>query len=695
MEIKEDFISKLSEIFQFQDNDLNYTLYNLINKRREELHKFIQKKLLKIISDKIRDLSHSEDVVCSLIEFFSQYFNKGKFNMRKKTINKNITIPYDREDFFIYWMNKHQFFVSIKECDTTLDILLHKDLKHFLESELKSYIYNYILFQENLKTLDEKQLRNLINKAKIIQYVALKLVNLLSQTENYLVTLLNKKKYVLRSEYVINLGKIKELTGETFFKRILEEAINNDLQKEEWRSLFNIRSIESKRNNITKLETLPIDTKFYDSKFKWILLHELTQKTEMDKILDGTLIKSDNYQALNLIMNKWGSNIDLIYIDPPFNTGNKDFPYKNNYLISIWLTIIYNCLIQGKEILHEKGSFFFRIDNTGNHFVRYLLDLVFGSANFRNEIVINKTKAKKQIKKPFIQQTESLFFYTKTDNYYFNQIEIPKKEPKWYELLDFPRSNSQPRNVLGKTYYPPKGRRWGLSQERIALFEQKGKVRINKDKSYVNCFGDLINEKPELFYDSELLRNDWLDIPGYSQVHKFSTENSEELLKRVIESGTRENDVVLDYFSGSGTTVATAHKLNRKWIGIEIGSQFEDYIIPRMKNVLKGDKTGISRKLSTKKGGFFNYQYIEQFEDTIRYAINQHKNSLEMEYIQNPFNLKIEFYEKDGLKKVDIDIIETFNYLIGLFLEKIDTFEENNRMYIFIKGNVEEDQIIL
>lgn len=695
MEIKEDFKSKLSKIFQFENSDLNFTLYNLINKRREELHNFIQKELPKLIPDKLYELSQSEDIIFSLVEFFSQYFNLGKFNTRKTTNKKNITIPYNREDFFIYWIYKNQYFVTFKENDTTLDILLHKDLKNFLESELSLYIQNYILSQENVSILDEAQLRNLINKTKTIQDTAQKLVHLLSQTEDFLVTLLNKKKYVLRTEYVITLSKIKELTGETFFKRVLDEASKNNLQKEEWKSLFNIGSIKSKGNNIAKLETLPIDTKFYDSTFKWALLHELSQKTELDKTLNGILIKSDNYLALNLIMKKWGRNIDLIYIDPPFNTGNKDFPYKNDYLISIWLTIIYNCLIQGKEILNDKGSFFFRIDNTGNHFVRYLLDLIFGNSNFRNEIVINKTKAKKQIKKPFIQQTESLFFYSKTDKYYFNQIEIPKSEPKWYELLDFPRPNNQPRKVLGKTYYPPKNRRWGLSQERINLFEQKGKVRINKDKSYVNCYGDLINEKPELLYDSEPLRSDWLDIPGYSQVHKFSTENSEELLKRVIESGTRENDIVLDYFLGSGTTVATAHKLNRKWIGIEIGSQFEDFILPRMKNVLKGDKTGISRKTGAKKGGFFKYQYLEQFEDTIRNAMNQYKTSLEIENIQNPFNLKTEFYEKDGLKRVEIDIIETFNYLIGLFIEKIDIFEENNRMYIFIKGTVEKNKIIV
>ncbi|MHA2393371.1 MAG: DNA methyltransferase [Promethearchaeota archaeon] len=698
MENNEEFLSKLSKIFQFEDSDLKYSLYNLVNQKRKELHHFIQKILPNFISNKSTEVLHSEDIISSLIDFFSQYFESGKFDMQRATNKKNITFPYDGEEFLVYWVNKYQYFISSKEGDKSTDFLLHQDLRNFLESELSLYIQKKVLSLEDFNIDDEKNFQIKVMKFKIIQEIASKLISLLSQTEDFLVDLLNKKRFVLKTDYIISLDKIKELTGEIFFKTTLDKILKNNQQLEEWNDLFNIGSIGSKGIGVSRLKNLPVDTKFYDSKFKWNLLNKITQKNELDKSLDGTLIKSDNYNALNLIMRKWGENINLIYIDPPFNTGNKDFPYKNDYLISVWLTIIYNCLVQGKDILHEKGSIFFRIDNTGNHFVRTLLDLVFGNSNFRNEIVINKTKAKKQIKKPFIQQTESLFFYSKTDNYYFNQVEVPKKEPKWYELLDFPRPNDQPRTVLGKTYYPPKSRRWGLSQERVNLFEQRGKIRINKSKSYVNCFGDLINEKPELLYDSEPLRSDWLDIPGYSQVHKFSTENSEELLQRVIESGTRENDIVLDYFLGSGTTVATAHKLNRKWIGIEMGSQFDDFILPRMKIVLNGDKTGISKKVEAKKGGFFKYQYLEKFDDTIRNIKNhqnQNSSSLEIDNIQNPFDLKLTTSEKNQLKEANIDIIETFNYLMGIFITKIEVLEDKTRMYIFIEGNVDDDQIVV
>jgi adenine-specific DNA-methyltransferase len=301
----------------------------------------------------------------------------------------------------------------------------------------------------------------------------------------------------------------------------------------EWDKIFkiNIKNvagiIEREGKTKKKFKSLPIDTKHFDEEFKWDLISAISQNNNLDNILDGVLIKSDNYQALNLFMKKWSKMVNLIYLDPPFNTGKDELLYKNDYLGSSWLVMMFNRLIQAKDILNKNGTIFVRIDNHGNHYTRFLLDMVFGKSNFRNEIIINKTRAKQQRKKPFIQQTESLFFYSVTNDYYFNQVELPRKEPKWYELLDFPRPNENPRIVLGKKYYPPKNRRWGLSQERISQFEQKGKIRINKNKSYIDCLGKTVNEKPELFYDVELVRNDWLDIPGYSQVHKFSTENSE------------------------------------------------------------------------------------------------------------------------------------------------------------------------
>ncbi|MFW9867390.1 MAG: site-specific DNA-methyltransferase, partial [Candidatus Thorarchaeota archaeon] len=566
------------------------------------------------------------------------------------------------------------------------------------------FIKSEILDFKTSENVDNDNIQLCLMKIEIIQFIANRIIKSLNQFENLQLRLWEKPKFVLKTNYVISLDILKKLLGEKVFNEILGKILKNRQQMKEWVELFNVKVstksafLEKYDKKGSKLLSLPIDTKYYSEEFKWYLLEFLTSNNNLDEELDGVLIKSDNYHALNLIMRKWEEKINLIYIDPPFNTGNNEFPYKNDYLVSSWLTIMYNRLIKAREILDKRGNIFVRIDNTGNQYVRLLLDMIFGKSNFRNEIIINKTRAKKQIKKPFIQQTESLFFYSLGEKYFFKQIEIPRKEPEWFELLDFPRPNENPRIIFGKTYYPPKGRRWGLSQERVNLFEQKGKIRINKNKKYIDCFGNLVNEKPELLYDTESVRNAWLDIPGYSQIHKFSTENSEELLQRVIEAGSKEKDVILDFFLGSGTTTATAHKLSRKWIGVEIGSQFENYILPRMKSVFKGIKTGISKLITTRSSGFFKYHYLEQYIDTIENVELEPQLDKEYPLIENildPFQFEIKTLENGHSKTINVDVIETFNYLLGLFVEKVNIRENCGRSYVFITGKTNKQYAIV
>jgi adenine-specific DNA-methyltransferase len=232
--------------------------------------------------------------------------------------------------------------------------------------------------------------------------------------------------------------------------------------------------------------------------------------------------------------------------------------------------------------------------------------------------------------------------------------------------------------------------------------------KINKQKKYVDCFGNIINEKPELYYDLEPIRNDWLDIPGYSQVHKFSTENSEELLQRVIESGSKEKDLVLDFFLGSGTTSATAHKLNRRWIGIEMGDHFETFILPRMKSVLRGERSGISKSMNTNKSGFFKYHYLEQYEDTIenikfeqsektlyQFIDKENQLDLDIDTIEDPFQFKLRISDNHGSKLILVDLIDTFNYLIGLMIERVQKFKDDNKYYIIITGKANDNQIAI
>jgi adenine-specific DNA-methyltransferase len=595
----------------------------------------------------------------------------------------------------------------------TSDFFIHKNLKGFLERELDYFIKTEVL---DLSNLDERH----IARAKVVENIGKRIIEFLSQIEEFQKTLWEKKKFVLSTDYVITLDRIP---GEFH-----QEVLNNKRQSKEWEELGFEIATPSARNDERRVSLrgtksrsnlkLPVDTKYFSEEFKETLLEKLSQQGSLDDLIDGVLIKSENWQALNLILGKYKGKVQCIYIDPPFNTGTNEFLYKNKYLDSSWVTMMYDRLDLGRKLLKNDGSIYVRIDYHGNHYVRSLMDIVFREENFRNEVVISRTRAKQEVENQFIQQTESLFFYSKGNQMILKSVER-ERGPEWHSLLHFPRADDKPRIILDKKFYPPRGRRWALSQERIDRFAERGKIRINKEESYVDCHGKKVVGVPELLYDSEIVGNEWLDIPGYSQAQHFPTENSEILLKRVIESTSNEGDLVMDFFLGSGTTTAVAQKLGRKWLGVEMGEFFEDFPLARMKKVLYGERSGISKEINWKGGGFFKYQYVEQYEDTLhniefpneeraqqmlklfgeeeaseylmKYVLSFETEGspslLNLKQFEKPSDYKLRTISGGKAEKITgVDLVETFNYLIGLKVSKYKSLKKNGRKYIFVLG---------
>jgi len=573
----------------------------------------------------------------------------------------------------------------IFEKQSEVDFFINKNAKAFLQEQFKLWSYQY--FWEGAKEWSVDR----VNQLQILKDIAFKIIDFISQFEDELVKIWNKPKFVKNSNYVITLDIINNI--ELIEKILKHQNINEQIK--EWQELeivddtFKTKDvfetdIYGKRLS-EKYKHLPIDTKY----FKELEFEILSQFEDLDNSLDGWLIKSENYQALNTILPKFKEKVQTIYIDPPFNLDSSDqFLYRTNYKDANWATLLENRLRIAREWLNEKGSIFVRCDYNGNWIVRCLLDEIFGKENFRNELIISRTRAKQKVENQFIQQTESLFFYSNTHKLLLNEVERPRV-PEWHPLLHFPRADDKPRIILGKIFYPPKGRRWALSQERINKFEEEGKVRINKELSYIDCKGNKIDGVPELLYDTEIIGNEWLDIPGYSQAQHFPTENSEILLKRVIESTSNENDLIMDFFLGSGTTTAVAHKLGRKWLGVEMGEHFYTVVLPRMKKVLAYDKSGISKEVKEYKGGgVFKYYELEQYEETLANTVYENHDMLvignKSPYEQYVFMkdekmlraLEIDYENKKvnvDLSKLyeNIDIAETISNLTGKWIKKI------------------------
>ncbi|MCD6572577.1 MAG: site-specific DNA-methyltransferase [Thermoplasmata archaeon] len=326
------------------------------------------------------------------------------------------------------------------------------------------------------------------------------------------------------------------------------------------------------------------------------------------------LIFGDNLQILKTLL-KWkeegklknpdgAKGVKLIYIDPPFGTGdvygrNNIGAYSAKLMGAKYLEWLRQRIILLRELLADDGSFYMRTDYHFGHYMKVLLDEIFGKENFRNEIIINRTKKIFEGINRFNTATDSVFFYTKGDIYTFNGFKKERKEQKWIPMhspgirwtkvdekyLKYYKSE-QLKEKNGKYYsrgrvfkdrviMPPEGRHWTFTQERLEKYKQQGRIRLNPKTGILEY----------LTSAEEIVDSNWTDIPGYSFRWKYPTENSEELLERIIKASSNERDIVLDAFAGSGTSGAVAEKLRRRWIMID-SSKFAIYtMIKRMLNL--------------------------------------------------------------------------------------------------------------
>ena len=598
------------------------------------------------------------------------------------------------------------------ERQSEVDYFINKNAKEFLKEQFKLWLHNYI-FEEEGKFSKER-----IEQLQILKDIAFKIIDFVSQFEDELLKIWKKPKFVLNPNYVITLDRIAKKGGWKIIEKIQKHKGWKE-QVKEWKDL-GILEKEPKdliENTLTgkqlkkEYQFLPIDTKY----FKDLELEILNLFDNLDQSLDGWLIKSENWQALNTILPKFKEKIQTIYIDPPFNKEQEaDYFYSVKFKDATWITMLENRLKLARDLLKDTGSIFVRCDYNGNMYVRLLMNEIFGEENFRNEILVTRGEYPKGEVNRLRTGHDSLYFYGKSERNIFYTPKKERTERKWFPMhLQGERTTYelQVRYFFGKPLLPPKGRHWIISQERIDELIKKGEIRINKNKSYIDLQGNLVKGEPEMLQSAyEIIDTSWLDIPGYSTTWNFRTENSEILLKRVIESTSNEGDLVLDFFLGSGTTTAVAHKLGRKWIGVEMGEHFYTVVLPRMKKVLAYDKSGISKEKDVKEkynqqkaGGFFKYYELEQYEDTLRKTKYEDSDLFEIPS-QSPYSqyifmkdkkmldaLELDFKNnkvKVNLEKLypNIDIAETLSNLLGKWIKRISEneveFEDGEKVEI-------------
>jgi len=614
------------------------------------------------------------------------------------------------------------------EKQSEVDYFINKNAKEFLREQFNIWLYQYVFSGESAWTEDR------IKQLQTLKDIALKIIDFISQFEDELVKIWNKPKFVLNSNYVITLDKIADKKIDDINKILNHNNFKKQL--DEWKELGivdnNFNKDQILENNIIgkvlneKYKYLPIDTKY----FKDLELEILGFFDDLDNSLDGWLIKSENYQALNTILPKFKEKVQTIYIDPPFNKEqDADYFYSVKYKDSTWTTVLENRLQLAKDLLNHKGSIFVRCDYNGNMFVRLLMNEIFGEENFRNEIVVSRVSKQDTKAKKFNVGTDSIFYYSKTENVIFVTLNVKLKESKkerWHAIDS--QGQGKALYIFGYLFEPPRGRHWTYGQKNIKELEAANRIKIVCRECAYEHFSGKWNgcqkcnnkENVSIKYllaptEKKQISSNWTDISGYTSNWNFQTENSEPLLNRVIEcSSTKKEDIIIDFFLGIGTTIAVSHKLGKKWIGIEMGEHFYPFklergklsgVLIRMKEVLSGkgnhEPCGISKEVNWKGGGFFKYYEFEQYEDTLR-KVRYRDSELFDDPYKDPYNQYIfmrdlkmlEAMEIDNDKvKVDlsklyknIDIPETLSNLLGKWIKKINSdfveFEDGERINI-------------
>jgi len=316
--------------------------------------------------------------------------------------------------------------------NNTSDYFIHKNLKAFLSRELDFYIKNEILHVDNI--LDEKDMHLEINRVKALKKIALKIIAFLGEIENFQKQLWLKKKFVIETNWCFTLDKIENNLNLSEEKKeeFYEQIRNNKDQVDEWIDLYAVDKIEgnlldagfSNPPSIKFLKENPylmVDTKHFKengrNEFKD---HVISIFDNIDDETDGWLIHSENFGALNNLqtLGETYKKVKCIYIDPPYNTGNDGFIYKDSYKDSSWLSMMCDRLLLARNILSDDGVIFISIDDTEVHHLREICDLVFGKRNFIANVIWEKKFSPQNDAKWFSDNHDHILVYCKNRDFW-------------------------------------------------------------------------------------------------------------------------------------------------------------------------------------------------------------------------------------------------------------------------------------
>jgi len=664
----------------------------------------------------------------------------------------------------------------------TMDYFIHKDLGGFLNRELDFYIKNEIMRLDDIESADAPTVEQYLSKIKVLRTIAHKMIEFLAQLENFQKKLWLKKKFVVETNYCITLDRVSE--------ELYPEIAANDSQREEWIKLFAIDEIKkdlaevedySEPLTVEFLKANPyliLDTKFFNNEF---ILNLLTQKENLDEQCDGLLIHSENFQALNLMQERYREQVKCIYTDPPYNSAATEILYKNSYKHSSWCSLLFDRIFISKELMSKNGIIEIAIDDMEFHRLEGVVRAIFGDENYiANIAIMHNPKGRDQqyiadchdytiIASKNYQYAETFRLklsdanlakkYSKGDKdnrhrelplrrsgsgaqredrpYMFFPFLYEKENKKLHVLPkeeyqnlydgsnfndDYLRKIKTKYETSGYIFILPirddrsMGRwRWGYDTCTIGCEEESliAKLGVNPTIYQLDNADDTYLPKSLWFgerFDASTKGTNLLkDIVGKND---FDYPKSIYTVEDMVTIGSDEDSLILDYFGGSGTTAHAAISLFRqtgnvrKYIVVEMGNHFYTVLKPRIQKVVYSKDWKDGKPMARDMGisHCFKYIRLESYEDTLnnlefkddktRISLLEQNDKLREDYMlqymlddethgsqsllnidkfadPTAYKLKVKKPGSDEYEWKNVDLLETFNYLIGLRVEHI------------------------
>ncbi|MGL2630096.1 DNA methyltransferase [Helicobacter pylori] len=459
------------------------------------------------------------------------------------------------------------------------------------------------------------------------------------------------------------------------------------------------------------------------------------------------LIKGNNLIALHSLKKKFAKKVKCIYIDPPYNTGNDSFNYNDNFNHSSWLVFMKNRLEAAREFLSDDGVIFVQCDDNEQAYLKVLMDEIFGRENFVASLHVELSatqgmKVASAKKGNIVKNAEYILIYSKNygefsfirslyvakewDEHY--SIYIDPKTKKRETLLSFLKNRYEniTKDKIMALYNDDKDFRdfihknanniyqdamievnFNFTKEQESSLNNGEIVEYNQYLIFKNLnniirqllkLSDAIGETDD--FDAKIglrkIRGDWwggfykdmMNINKEANLVWKAGKKPERLIKDILEISTQENDLVLDFFAGSGTTCAVAHKMKRRYIGIEQMDYIETITKERLKKVIEGEQGGISKKCGFKGGGSFVYAELKEVNSGIKKQITNAKSASECLKIFNALNARI---LKRADDKMDAIHSEEFHNLdLNEQKRKCCASLDSNEDYLNL-GDIDED----